>query len=253
LKTNFHTHCTFCDGAAPPEKMVEAAIERGFATLGFSSHSDMVKDFAAYKAEIRRLAAKYSDKISVLCGVEAEYDTHFQRGDLDYVIGAVHYVTAPDGARFSVDNTPNILFDGIRSHFKGDSAAFVQAYFAFEREMIATYDCDIVAHVDLVRKFNAKHPYFDESAPWYLAELEKTADVAAASGKLVEVNTGAISRGWLDDAYPSPAMRALLRERGVKFVLSSDSHAPDTIDCAFDRFAAAEEYVVPKYGIIAKS
>ena len=59
----------------------------------------------------------------------------------------------------------------------------------------------------------------------------------------MEVNTGAISRGWLDDAYPSAAFRELLRARGTRFVLSSDSHSADTIDCAFDRFADAEEYL----------
>ena len=39
-----------------------------------------------------------------------------------------------------------------------------------------------------------------------------------------------------------------LRERGVKFILSSDSHAADTLDCAFDRFAAAEAYVEAPFG-----
>jgi histidinol phosphatase-like PHP family hydrolase len=47
----------------------------------------------------------------------------------------------------------------------------------------------------------------------------------------------------MDDVYPSAEFRTLLRERGVRFVLSSDSHSPDTIDCAFGRFAAAEEYI----------
>ncbi len=241
--TNYHTHCRFCDGAATAEEMVIAAIEKGFAELGFSSHSDMVKDLSAYKYEIRRLAEKYKDRIRILCGIEAEYDTGFERGDLDYVIGSTHYLTAPDGVRFAFDHTPQILADGIRNHFRGDSAAFVTAYFKQEREMIANYDCDIIGHIDLVRKFNAKHPYFDETASWYHDELVKTADVAATSGKIVEVNTGAISRGWLDDAYPSPTMRALLRERGVRFILSSDSHAPETLDCAFGRFSSEETYI----------
>ena len=46
----------------------------------------------------------------------------------------------------------------------------------------------------------------------------------------------------MDDAYPSAAFRALLRERGVKFILSADAHSAETIDCAFDRFGDAEEY-----------
>ena len=56
------------------------------------------------------------------------------------------------------------------------------------------------------------------------------------------MNTGAISRGWLDDAYPSAEFRALLRARGVRFVLNADAHSADAIDCAFDRFSSCEDY-----------
>ena len=52
-------------------------------------------------------------------------------------------------------------------------------------------------------------------------------------------------RGWMDDAYPSSAFRAMLRDRGVRFVLNSDSHAAETLDCAFDRFAGVENFVAP--------
>ena len=230
--------------------MVEAALAKGFAALGFSSHSDMVTDLSAYKAEVRRLSLEYADRIRVLCGIEAEFDTGFPRGDFDYVIGSAHYITAPDGVRFAFDHSPAILADGIRDHFGGDAEAFVRAFFAQERELAATYDCDILGHLDLVRKFNVKFPFFDETATWYRDELVKTADIVAASGKIVEVNTGAISRGWMDDAYPSAEFRALLRARGVKFILSSDSHAPGTLDCAFDRFGGAEDYVAsPRPGL----
>ena len=150
---------------------------------------------------------------------------------------------APDGARVPVDHSPPLLRDGIDSHFRGDVEGYIRAYFAQEREMVARFDFDVVGHPDLVRKFNVKHPYFDEGASWYREELVRTADAIAASGKLVEVNTGAISRGWLEDIYPAAPFRDLLRERGVKFILSSDSHAADTLDCAFDRFGDAETYI----------
>jgi len=94
-----------------------------------------------------------------------------------------------------------------------------------------------------IRKFNMKRPFLAENTDWYRREIELTADVVAASGKLVEVNTGAISRGWQNDVYPSSVFRKLLRDRGVRFILSSDAHAADTIDCAFDRFGSAEEFV----------
>ena len=243
MKTNYHTHSTWCDGRDTPEAMALAAVERGFDVLGFSSHSDMLKDVDAYIADIRALALRFAPDLKVLCGVEAEYLPGFQRRDFDYVIGSVHYVTAPDGARVSVDDTPELLSQGIAAHFGGSAERFVRAYFATEREMIVGFDCDIVGHLDLVRKFNLKHPYFDEHAEWYLDELRLTADALAASGKLTELNTGAISRGWLEDAYPSAEFRAMLVERGVRFILSSDAHAAVVLDCAFDRYQATLPFV----------
>lgn len=242
--SNFHTHTTFCDGRDTPEAMVRAALQLGFDSLGFSSHSDMLADPAAYRAEIRRLQAAYAGRLRILCGIEAEFGPAFCRMGYDYVIGSVHYVTAPDGARVAVDDAPEALHGGIAAHFGGDAEAFVKAYFETERRMLATFDFDIAGHLDLVRKFNAKAPFFDESAPWYLGELEATADALAARGKIAEVNTGAIARGWLDDAYPSPEFRGLLRERGVRFILSSDAHAVGQLAGAFDRFAAAEDFVL---------
>jgi len=217
--------------------MVEAALQKGFDELGFSSHSDMVKDLPSYIAEIRRLQAKYASRIRILCGLEAELSKPFERPEgLDYVIGSFHFITAPDGAFFPIDETPEKLGEGIRDHFAGDSRAFVEAYFAFERAMVTRTDFEFLAHPDLIRKFNAQSPYFDEASAWYRDELVKTAEAIAASGKTVEINTGAISRGWMDDAYPSALFRELLRARGVRLILSSDAHAPDALDCAFDRF-----------------
>ena len=262
MRANYHTHTTWCDGKDSPRAVVEAAIARGFAEIGFSSHAMLPESDTdwvltpekapRYAAEIRRLAAEYGDRIAVLCGVEADYvagganpdRTTYAAMAPDYIIGSVHFVVAPDGVRVPVDHSPELLEAGIRDHFGGSAEAFVRAYFAAEREMVTAFDFDVVGHLDLVRKFNVRHPYFDETADWYLDELRRTAAAVAASGKVAEVNTGAISRGWLDDAYPSAAFRDELRQRGVGFVLSADAHAAEAIDCAFDRFAGAEKYVV---------
>ena len=97
-----------------------------------------------------------------------------------------------------------------------------------------------------------------EKAPCYAAEVRALAEkyetcIRVLCGVEADYVPGgatpdrsayaAISRGWLDDAYPSAEFRALLRSRGVRFVLSSDAHSADALDCAFDRFAAEEEYV----------
>ena len=35
IKSNFHTHSTFCDGKNTPEEMVEVAIEKKIDIWGF--------------------------------------------------------------------------------------------------------------------------------------------------------------------------------------------------------------------------
>ena len=262
--TNYHTHTTWCDGKDTPEAMARAACEKGFAELGFSSHvsfpegGEFVLDprrGGDYAADVRRVKDLFAGRLEIRLGAEADYipgvtapeRERYRDLGLEYLIGSIHYVVAPDGARVPVDHTPRLLADGVRDHFGGRAEDFVRAYFRQQREMVSRFDFDIVGHLDLVRKFNLKHPYFDETDGWYLEELAATADAVAASGKLAEVNTGAISRGWLDDAYPSAAFRDLLRARGVPFVLSSDAHAAESVDCAFDRFGPAEEYVRPSF------
>lgn len=258
-KTNFHTHTVWCDGRDTAEAVVLSAIEKGFSAIGFSSHMafpescdwQLKPELAMeYVGEIRSLRKKYASRIEVFCGGEADYiqgvttpeKKRYAGMGLDYLIGSLHTVVAPGGGRVSVDSSPELLAEGIDRCFGGNAGDFVRAYFAQQREMLK-FDFDILGHPDLVRKFNARHPYFDESAPWYLALLEECAEAIAESGKIVEVNTGAISRGWLDDAYPSPVFRTMLRKRGVRFILSSDSHTAGSVDCRFDRFADGEEFL----------
>lgn len=261
MKANLHTHSTWCDGKNSVPEMIEAAIARGFGLLGFSSHSALpIREESgslfgtrldAYAADVRKNAEKYKNQIKVLCGIEADFipgmttpdRSRYDRIKPDYVIGSIHYVVKPISrpVRVAVDHTPEILAEGIKRHFRGDARLYLEYYFAQLRDMVTKCDFDIVGHADLPRKFNDKLHYFDENDAWYVAELERTADVIAMSGKIVEINTGGISRGWIDDAYPSAAFRTMLRERGVKFILSSDAHSVEGIDCAFDRFASEVE------------
>ena len=112
MKTNYHTHTTWCDGKDSPETVVLAAIEKGFGAIGFSSHAMLPEDDTSwvltpekaprYAAEIRSLAKKYEGRIRILCGVEADYVPGGATPDRrayaaispDYIIGSVHFVAA---------------------------------------------------------------------------------------------------------------------------------------------------------------
>ena len=39
VRADFHVHTAFCDGAATPREMAEAARTAGLTALGFSGHS----------------------------------------------------------------------------------------------------------------------------------------------------------------------------------------------------------------------
>ena len=82
IKTNYHTHSLYCDGSNTLEEMVLSAIDKGFSILGFSGHSMYpyssswhipVNKISEYVNEVNGLKDKYKNKITILCGFEADY------------------------------------------------------------------------------------------------------------------------------------------------------------------------------------
>lgn len=251
IKTNYHTHSDFCDGKGSPDKIVETAIAKGFSILGISSHSMYPfasswhiapRDFSAYTNAVRDAAKKYESQIKVLCGFEADYVPPFTAPDFkayakyspDYLIGSVHYIFTDKG-RLCVDYSPDLLKTRIDELFNGNAKEMTIRYFELEREMLAKCSFSIIGHADLVRKNNAKLSMFSEKDSWYREQIKLTADEIKKAGVIAEINTGAIARGTMDDVYPSAEFLSLLKERGVPVTISSDSHAPESLDTAFDR------------------
>lgn len=250
LKTNYHTHTTFCDGRDSAEENVRAAIKKGFAHVGFSAHSLYPFSLAgnlnhtehtAYVDEIRRLQRAYAGDIAVHVGFESDYIPGICAPRFDayaafapeFLIGSVHFVY--DGkALFAVDHTPQILLDAVRTVYQGDARRLVGAYFAAERAMLADGDFTVIGHADLIRKFNGSLRLFDERDEWYKREVQETVRAIARAGVIAEINTGAISRGHMTDPYPSDYMLSLLKEKNVPVMINADAHTADALDCAFD-------------------
>ena len=255
LKTNYHTHTSFCDGKGTPTEIAEIAINKGFSILGFSSHSMYPfastwhiapREFSAYKESVMQAKSAYSGRLQILYGYEADFVPGLTKPDFDcykslapdYLIGSVHYIITKNG-RLAVDYSADALKQKLDELFDGDSKKMTQEYFALEREMLRTASFTIIGHADLVRKNNTKLMLFDENDGWYRSELKATADAIARAGVIAEINTGAIARGTMDSVYPSAEFLSLLHERGVPITFSSDAHDPQLLDCAFDRAKAA--------------
>jgi len=98
LCADWHVHTNWSDGTATPRVMVEAALARGLTMIGLTDHSYRVKrNFAAYVTALRRVQARYRDRISVLVGVEVDIRkdgtlelSDSQLDQLDFVIASIH-------------------------------------------------------------------------------------------------------------------------------------------------------------------
>ena len=257
-KTNYHTHCTYCDGTESARAMIEAAIARHLAVLGFSSHSmyPFAADWhvapgehAAYCAEIRSLAAEYRNRIEIQLGFEADYVrglccpdfARYAEWQPDFLIGSVHFITGDGGYTEADASSQEAVREGIAQFFGGSVQEWVHTYFTLQKELLEKGHFTFLGHPDLIRKQNSPRyaePLFDEGASWYRQELAQLATACRRADICVEINTGGMARGYLPEPYPSLELLTLLREQNVPVTINSDAHQSRHVDYAFEQAAA---------------
>lgn len=243
-KSNIHTHSTYSDGRDAPEAILQAALKRRFHTLGFSDHGHADYDDCSmaltaeplYRAEILRLREAYAGQIAILLGYEHDWLSPAPDYPYDYVIESIHYVRK-DGTLWPVDMSRNSLEDAARRLYAGDCYAMCRDYFRAICESCES-PANILGHMDLIMKFNEARDLFDDADPRYLRCALEAADCAGRSGKLVEVNTGAIARGYRSVPYPGEAMLRRLAELRAPVIITSDCHDARRLDCHFAETAA---------------
>ena len=242
MKYDFHVHTKFCDGKNTAEEMVLTAIEKNFGVIGFSGHAYTSFDSSfcmsfdgelEYKKEVLYLKEKYADKIEIYVGCERDYFCDGERDGFDYVIGSVHYIKK-DGAYLSVDLSADEMEKNIKEYYGEDVRAYLKDYYDLVAECPEKTNADIIGHFDLVTKFNEKRKLFSEDEKWYRDMVLSALDAALDSCDIIEVNTGAISRGYTKKPYPTEFIIRRVIERGKKFILSGDSHSCETLGYRFD-------------------
>lgn len=238
-KSNFHTHSTFCDGKNTPEEIIGSAIEKGFYAIGFSGHGythfDLrycMKDTEGYIAEISRLKEKYRGKIQVYLGVEEDAFAPVDRCRFDYIIGSSHYFHIED-KYLPIDSSYD-YFKRCLDAFRGDTIKMAEVYYGSFCAYIKQRRPDIIGHFDLITKFEEMDEPKFFGNPAYERIVEAATREALRSNSIFEVNTGAISRAIRSTVYPSENLLYILKREGGKIILSSDSHAKDTLDAEFD-------------------
>ena len=242
---DLHVHTTFSDGANTPEEMVRAAVAMGLETIGFADHAHTAFDEswcmaagadAAYRAEITRLKSAYAGQIEVLCGVEQDLYSDTPADGYDFVIGSVHYLYR-NGVYIPVDESPALLRAAADTHFGGDMYSLCEAYYRAVSTLPERTGATIIGHFDLITKFLEHAPLFSPAHARYRAAWRQAADTLLRYGLPFEINTGAISRGCRTEPYPAAEIRAYLRARGARFLLSGDSHSADALCFRFAEYA----------------
>ena len=150
----------------------------------------------------------------------------------DYVIGSVHYLWK-NGVWFSTDESTDALMRAKDTFYGGDGLAMAEDYFHSVAQ-IGRLHPHIIGHFDLIAKCNRDNCLFDESDPRYLAAAYRAVDALLPLGIPFEINTGAISRGYRDVAYPAPAILSYIAKQGGRVILSSDAHSAQNLCYQFD-------------------
>ncbi len=247
MLANHHSHTNFSDGSLEPEAYVQEAIKKNLLCYGFSDHAPIpasdqslmrMEDLPAYLDRIDQIRMEVGDEIEIHKSLEVDYipgvmgvsSAHVKAAQLDYTLGAVHYVgQLEDSAWWTFESDQQVFQRGIDEIYAGDIRQLIHAYYSQIRAMVEL-DCpDIVAHLDRIKKHNQESRYFDESAEWYRAEVLLTLEAIAAAGCIMEVNTKGYYKGEIDDMYPSRWVLEYAREMDIPVHLASDAHHPDVV------------------------
>lgn len=240
--SNLHTHSVYSDGAHTPRQIIEQAIQNDMTAIGISDHSytffdtryciDEAKN-GEYISELRALKDEYKGRIEVLVGIELDaYSSGYNRADFDYIIGSCHYLNF-GGNYVSVDSSLVGVKDAIEKYCDGDSMRFAMKYFDTYTERICEMRPDILGHIDLVSKLGV----VDESSEIYRKRAVETLCDSLSACDIIEMNTGAISRGYKKLPYPADFLLREIKEIKDKkkhIILSSDSHSKETLTFYFD-------------------
>lgn len=244
LKTNYHTHASYCGHAfGKVSDYVEKAISLGYEVLGFSDHTpypfpngfydtirmrpEMQKQ---YVDEILECKEKYKNDIEIYIGYEVEYyPKHFKdlldmlnRYPCDYIILGQHCL--------------NNEYDGAEPGSAPEDPKILEQYVNQTCEAMKLGVFTYFAHPDLV-KFVGPNDVYEE-------HMDKLLKTAIETDTPLEINLRGI---WNYSHYPSERFFKLAAKYGCKVIIGIDAHTPEALAFGTDLDKAYR--IVNKYSL----
>jgi len=237
-----HTHTARCGHAGgSDEAFVEAAIDAGLAAIAVTDHlpfywlppEDHDPTLAMAMAELPRyveavlaLRERYRGRVEVLLGIEADYvEGHEEtlaallaKYPFDVVLGSVHWL---DGWWVDAPSSLPRYRQGAE-----EVERIWSRYAELVMQAAGSGLFDVLSHLDLAKKYG-----YRPEQPFAGRQADVVAAVAAG-GCAVELSSAG-RRKPVGEDYPSDELLADLAAAGVRFVLSSDAHAPAEVGFGF--------------------
>ena len=236
MPADYHMHTPLCRHAVgEPNDLAAHALAVGLKEIGFSDHSPMPQDdFDEWRMQLGQLdeyvgkvqkARRDHPNLVIKLALEVDYLPGYEdwirelagRHEWDYFIGAVHYVSES----WAIDSPSKLSEWKNRDPFEVWTAYFERLKMAAESGLF-----DIIAHVDLCKKF-CFYPK-EDCTQLFRAFLQ----AAKTHGAAIELNTAGLRKDC-KEIYPSPRILRMAAEIGLPITFGSDAHAPAEVGMNF--------------------
>ena len=245
-RSSAHVHTPYCDGKSDAAHMAETACKLGFFSLGFSSHAcqpfdpeySMSPEYEnAYRQEILALKDQYQGRLAIHLGIERDYYSTSSAAHYEYFIASCHYFLKPEGF-YAVDGPPEKITQYVERYCANDGIQFAKDYFDLLQSYVLSVRPPIVGHMDLIRKNNQLLHLFDEQSPAYQKMALDCLSALRETNAILEVNTGAMARGYLSTPYPAAFLLKAWHEMKGSVMLNSDCHDARFLAFGYDEAEA---------------
>jgi len=248
--SNYHSHCTFCDGRSSMEEFVRFAIVKGVSKYGFSSHAPLPfltkwtmleDDFDDYQSEFYRLKEKYSNHIQLFLALEVDFidncssirNDFFRNKTFDYLIGSIHYLDKLSENNYLTIDGDFAEFDkGLNVLYGGDIKLAVSRFFEVSTMMIKQGGFDIVGHLDKIALHGGRYKDFNPASSWYENLIGDVLQLIKEKEIILEINTKSLHEKGI--TYPNQLFYPLIKDLQIPIVVNSDCHYPTSIIDGFE-------------------
>lgn len=246
---NFHCHTQFCDGHAPMQDFVNAALDIGLEHLGFSPHSPLTfatncnmaaDDVPAYLAEVKRLQKFCEGRgLNIYASMEIDYidswgpaSDYFKSLPLDYRIGSVHFIPSlvHSGRWIDIDGCFSQFMQRMEREFDNDIVYVVNTFFEQSMKMVDAGGFDIIGHLDKIAHNAGDYQPGIDDEPWFEQKVRTLIENVMDHHMTIEVNTKAWTK--FHRFFPAQKWFKLLKRWNVPIVVNSDSHYPHLLNSA---------------------